>query len=138
MRNSIGLIAILFLVACATNEPIIYQSKKTAQKGEANITRDINACRAEAEDKGLDPTRNSGGELAKNTVKGGAIGGTAGAVSGAAGGGSVGRNAKLGAAVGATATFVNGLFRASKPNSTYRRYVERCLADLGYDVVGWD
>lgn len=138
MRNSIGLIAILFLVACAANEPIIYQSKSTAQKGEANVTRDVEACRAEAETKGLKPTRNSGGDLAKNTVKGGAVGGAAGAAGGAASGGSVGRNAKYGAAVGATATFVTGLFRTSKPNSTYRRYVERCLADLGYDVVGWD
>ena len=36
--------------------------------------------------------------------------------------------------------FDNGVWldRDSKPNSTYRRYVERCLADQGYDVVGWD
>ena len=137
MRNLIIILTVLCLGACASTKPVIYQSKKTARVGEQQLQQDINSCRAEAESKGLDPTRSGGTELASETVKGGAMGGAVGAATGAIGG-NAGHGAKYGAAAGATASFLRNIFKGAKPNSTYRRYVERCLADLGYDVVGWD
>ena len=127
----------VFLVACATSAPVIYQNKTTTQVGEAQVQSDIDACVAEAESKGLDPTHGPGSEVAKDTVRGGAVGGATGAVTGAIAG-NAGSGAKYGAAAGATAGLLRGLFKDSKPNSVYRRYVERCLVDLGYDVVGWN
>lgn len=127
----------LLLTACSTTAPVIYQSKKTAQAGEQQLQQDIASCRSEAESKGLDPTRSGSTDLVRDTVRGGAMGGAAGAASGAIGG-NAGHGAKYGAAAGATAGFLRNVFKGSKPNSTYRRYVERCLADLGYDVIGWD
>ena len=137
MRKVILIGITLLLTACSTTAPVIYQSKKTAQAGEQQLQQDIASCQAEADGKGLEPTRSGSADLAENTVKGGAMGAATGAVGGAIGG-NAGRGAKYGAAAGATAGFLRNVFKGSKPNSTYRRYVERCLADLGYDVVGWD
>jgi len=43
-----------------------------------------------------------------------------------------------GAAVGGSAGAVQGAFRNDRPSSTYRTYVQRCLADKGFDVIGWN
>ena len=43
-----------------------------------------------------------------------------------------------GAAVGGSAGAVQGAFRNERPSSTYRTYVQRCLADKGFDVIGWN
>ena len=40
-------------------------------------------------------------------------------------------------AAGAAAGAVRGGFDAADPNPTYRRFVERCLRERGYDVIGW-
>ena len=125
------------LVACATSSPVVYQSKTAATVSEDQLHNDIEACRLEAKNKGLTPTGGQGAEVAKGTVRGGAMGTATGAVTGAIGG-NPGRGATYGAAAGATAGLLNSLFKGSKPNSTYRRYVERCLTDLGHDVVGWN
>ncbi|MGR8950353.1 MAG: glycine zipper family protein [Gammaproteobacteria bacterium] len=130
-------IVLASLVACASSTPVIYQSKSAASVDEAQVRQDIAACQTEAQSKGLNPTSGAGAEVAKGTVRGGAMGTATGAVTGAIGG-NPGRGATYGAAAGATAGLLNSLFKGSKPNSTYRRYVERCLADFGYDIVGWN
>ena len=52
--------------------------------------------------------------------------------------GSVGRGAGAGAAAGAAGGLVRGLFRGREPTPVYRRFVERCLSDKGYEVIGWE
>ena len=42
-----------------------------------------------------------------------------------------------GAAVGGSAGAVAGALK-DKPSSTYRHYVQRCLSDKGFDVIGWN
>jgi hypothetical protein len=32
---------------------------------------------------------------------------------------------------------VSGAFK-DKPNQTYRRFVQRCLTEKGFDVIGWN
>ena len=44
--------------------------------------------------------------------------------------------AAAGAAVGGAAGAVHGAFR-NDANPTYRNFVQRCLRDRGYDVIGW-
>lgn len=125
------------LFGCATSNPVVYQNKASATVSEEVLRRDIAGCETEARDAGLKPNGGPGSDVARDTVKGGALGGATGAVSGAIGG-NAGRGAQYGAAAGATAGLIRSIFKDTKPNSTYRRYVERCLTDLGHDVIGWD
>jgi hypothetical protein len=65
------------------------------------------------------------------------VGAAAGAAGAAVYGGDVGRAAGTGAAAGAAAGAVRGGFEAADPNPTYRNFVQRCLRERGYDVIGW-
>jgi hypothetical protein len=49
----------------------------------------------------------------------------------------VGRAAGAGAAGGATAGAVSGTFDANDPDQIFKNYVNRCLREKGYDVIGW-
>ena len=40
-------------------------------------------------------------------------------------------------AVGGSAGAVSGALH-EKPSSTYRHFVQRCLKDKGFDVIGWN
>src|SRR5207245_9339092 len=78
---------------------------------------------------------------AKDVAKGAAVGGAAGAAIGAVGGAVSGRGAGTGAAVGAargaTAGAVHGAAKQTEPSPVYKRYVDRCLGERGYEVIGW-
>ena len=50
--------------------------------------------------------------------------------------GGMSKTAKYGG-LGALAGAVAGAFK-DKPSSTYRHYVQRCLSDKGFDVIGWN
>jgi uncharacterized protein YcfJ len=130
-------IVLLALTACATSSPVVYRNQALPTVSESQLRQDIAQCETQAGNAGLKPNSGPGGDVTRDTVRGGALGGATGAVSGAIGG-NAGRGAKYGAAAGATAGLIRSIFKDSKPNSTYRRYVERCLTDLGHDVVGWD
>jgi outer membrane lipoprotein SlyB len=124
--------AVLLLVSCATR-PIVYPNEKLRASGQVAVDADTQACIDEAEaylESGRVP------ELAKQTgegaVVGGAIGGAVGAVRS-----SVGRGAAAGAAGGAAGGLVHGLWHWREPSAVEKRYVERCLSERGYDVIGW-
>ena len=74
------------------------------------------------------------------TVRETAIGGGIGAASGVVGGAifrSPRTGAAVGAASGATASLFGSLLRPRVPNATYQTYVNTCLSERGYLVVGW-
>lgn len=54
------------------------------------------------------------------------------------GGGNVGEGAAAGAAIGGTAGAVSGAFRQGEGGSVFRSFVQRCLSERGYEVVGWN
>jgi uncharacterized protein YcfJ len=125
-------LAALLLAACATR-PIVYPNEKLRASGQVAVQADTQACIDEAEaylESGRVP------EVAKQTgeaaVVGGVVGGAVGAVRG-----SVGRGAAAGAAGGAAGGLVHGLWHWRDPSDVEKRYVERCLAERGYDVIGW-
>jgi uncharacterized protein YcfJ len=126
------LLALLATSACATR-PIVYPNEKLRQSGQVAVQADTDACLAEA-DEYLESGRVP--ELAKQTGGGAVVGGAVGAAVGAVRG-SVGRGAAAGAAGGAAGGFVNGLWHWRDPDPVEKRYVERCLAERGYDVIGW-
>jgi hypothetical protein len=50
----------------------------------------------------------------------------------------IANRAAAGAAAGAAVGLIRGGVRASEPSDTLKRYVNRCLRERGYDVVGWN
>ena len=125
-------LAVLLLAACATR-PIVYPNEKLRESGQVAVQADTQACIDEAEaylESGRVPeVAKQAGEAA---VVGGVVGGAVGAVRG-----SVGRGAAAGAAGGAAGGLVHGLWHWRDPSDVEKRYVERCLAERGYDVIGW-
>jgi uncharacterized membrane protein len=52
-------------------------------------------------------------------------------------GGSVGNRALAGAAAGATAGAVSGGLQSTETSPLFMNFVNKCLSDKGYSVVGW-
>ena len=125
-------LALLLLTACATR-PIVYPNQKLRESGQVAVSADTDACLAEA-DEYLESGRVP--EVAKRTGEGAVVGGAVGAAVGAVTG-NVGRGAAAGAAGGAAGSLAHGLFHWRDPDPVEQRYVERCLAERGYDVIGW-
>lgn len=136
----------LVVAVCSSHRPVLYPNAHLTQVGRDAAERDIEWCEEEAEAAGAEATGGSGGDVAAKTATGATVGAASGAVGGTVGGalrGHAGRGAGIGAAAGAAGGATSGLLRGlffgkSKPNPAYRSFVERCLRERGYDVVGWN
>jgi len=128
--------ALLALAGCATTQrPVLYPNAKYKQVGSAVAQREIDECMRLAEESGI---AHGGGErAARRTAEGAAVGGAAGAATGVIHGRDVGGRAATGAAAGAAAGAVHGAFRAGEPRQVYKGFVQRCLRERGYEVIGW-
>ncbi len=130
---------------CASHRPILYPNPHLQEVGVASADADIAACEEAAKAAGAESDHGRGGELAGRTAAGATVGAASGAVGGTVAGaiqGHTGRGAGIGAAAGAAGGATSGLLRGlffgtSKPNPGYRNYVDRCLREKGYEVVGW-
>ncbi|MDE2148581.1 MAG: hypothetical protein KGJ55_01860 [Gammaproteobacteria bacterium] len=129
--------AILVLLACVVAgcaaRPMLYPNATVQRGGQAAADQAVNDCLTRAD------TANLSGPGA-SAAKGAAVGAGGGAAVGAAVGavyGRAGRGAAAGAAGGGTGGFLGGLFRSGHNDPIYRAYVNRCLNDSGYDVIGW-
>ena len=132
MARSLVPLALLVLVACATR-PVVYPNQKLRESGQVAVEADTDECLAEAREylaSGRVPAVAK--QTGESAVVGGAVGAAVGAVSG-----SVGRGAAAGAAGGAAGGLAHGMLHSRDPSPVEKRYVERCLADRGYDVIGW-
>ncbi|MEX2493538.1 MAG: glycine zipper family protein [Nitrospirales bacterium] len=131
------LLAFGLLAGCAGPQPVLYPNAHLQEMGKDLADEDVAACEELAED--YVSKSNAGEKVAGRTVAGGAIGAAGGAVGGAIAG-NVGIGAAIGAAVGATQGFLQGLFGASRsdPSPAYRNFVNRCLEEHGYELMGWD
>ena len=139
MKKSLsGLVAAviaLALVGCAAQRPVLYPNAKLKQVGEASARRDVDDCIRQAEDFGA---RHGGSEKAvRQGGSGAVIGGVTGAVAGAVGRGNVGERAVQGAAVGGAAAGTHGAIHSDEPGALHKNFVQRCLRDRGYEVIGW-
>lgn len=135
-------LALALAVGCASPRPVLYPNAKYESVGREVAEVDIEECIAIAEDAGASSEGERAGEIAKDTAENAGAGAAAGAVGGAIRGGRAGIGAAIGAATAATWTFVRGglrwIFgRGDRNDRLERRFVERCLADRGYEVVGW-
>ena len=131
-------LAAALLTGCAQPRPVLYPNAQLAAVGREQADRDIAECRQLAETAGARPAAGAGEAAARSTVGGAAIGGASGAAGGAVVG-SAGSGAAIGAASGAAAGLLRGLFGGSGgPSPAYRQFVDRCLAERGYEPVGWE
>ena len=130
-------LALAALAACSSPKPVLYPNAQLNSVGKAQADRDIEACEDFAKNNGVSSSGGKGTEMVKDTAVGGGAGAAVGAVAGAVAGGDAGKGAAIGGATGATAGLIRGALKDSGPDSTYRNFVNRCLKDKGYDVVGW-
>jgi len=127
------------LVGCATARPVLYPNEKYQQVGTSGADRDIAECSQLADQAGATPGAGKAGQVAKDTGVGTVGGAAAGAVGGAIAG-SPGIGAAAGAASGAVWSLFSSMFawmRPSQPSDVHKNYVNLCLANRGYQVVGW-
>jgi outer membrane lipoprotein SlyB len=135
-----GALAALLAAAlgCATPEPILYPNAVLEERGQDQVDVDTDACSELAEKYEAGPGAGQAGEIAGGAAEDAAAGGAAGAAGGAVWGGDAGRGAAAGAAAGVAGGIVRGIFRRRRdPDPAYRRFMERCLSDRGYEVIGW-
>lgn len=140
MQSSRGIITVVLLLAlagCAVERrPVLYPNDHLNRVGQRQADVDIEACMRAAEASGANANRSE--DVARKTAKAGAVGASTGAVVGAISSStSTGRGAAVGGAGAATATLVGGAFDASEPTQIYKRFVDQCLRDKGYQPLGW-
>lgn len=132
-----ALIAALLITAMLTGcskQPVIYPNDHYKAVGSDKAQLDIDDCIKLAND--ADAQGNLAAEVAKRTGTSAAIGGATGAVIGAISGSAL-RGGLIGAAAGGTAALVSSAFKGPEDSPVYRRFVELCLYEKGYQVLGW-
>ena len=108
IRPFLAGLVLLCAAGCATTQkPVLYPNAHLKNVGDATAQRDIGECMQLVENSGV---AKSGNQVVKRGAEGAAVGGTAGAV--------------------------HGAFR-NDTSPTYRNFVQRCLRERGYDVIGW-
>jgi outer membrane lipoprotein SlyB len=140
------IVTTLLLAACASTGPdspsaipVLYPNDKLTSTGEEQAQVEVAACRSRAVAAGLGPSQKSS-EVSRRAGEGGATAGVAAAVGAFITGRSNDalRGAATGGVIGGAAGAVSGSFNNDKPNSVYRTFVQRCLTDKGFDVIGWN
>ncbi len=124
------IIVFLLLGACAS-KPKLYPNAHYKEVGKEAADKDINQCVADA-DSYLES--DTGKKALRGAGTGAAIGAAAGGVLGLLSGNLV-RGLAGGAAVGGAAGAASG---ALSPDQVKHNYVNQCLSDKGYRVIGWD
>ncbi len=128
-----ALVVGLLGAGCA-KKPVLYPNDHLETVGAEASQRDIDECMQLA--KSADLEKNQALEAGKRTAGGAAVGTATGAVGGAISGGA-GIGALIGLATGATIGFFSWMFGASEPDPLFVRYVDTCLAERGYQPLGW-
>jgi len=126
-----------WITACASQRPVLYPNAKWKSAGQARAKAAVSQCTALARQGGVYAS-SAAGNTAKTTAEAAAVGGAVGAAAGAVYG-RAGRGAAAGAAGAATGGLLRGLFRGNRnsPDRPTRRFIELCLHDRGYQVLGW-
>lgn len=124
----------------ASARPVLYPNATLNRVGEAQGQLEANTCMSRAVAAGLTPTQNNN-EIGRRAGEGAATAGVASAVGAlitGRGGEGVLRAGTAGAAIGGSAGAVSGAFHNDRPNGTYRNFVHRCLSEKGFEVIGWN
>jgi len=125
------------LAGCSSSpkRPVLYPNQHLNRVGGHVSQQDINACMQMARTSGVNVTKD--GEVGRKAASGAAIGGASTAAYGAFRGGDVGERALAGAAAGAAAGAVRGGIQSTEQSPLFMNFVNKCLSDKGYSVIGW-
>ena len=121
-------------LGCATRKPVLYPNEQLQDVGPKVSQADIDECLELANAADLDDSRAE--KTARKTGSGAVVGAAVGAAIGAVTG-RPGTGAAAGAAGGGTRGFFAGIFGGRDPDPVYKRYVETCLRERGYQPIGW-
>lgn len=138
---------VLVLAGCASSgansdsaRPVLYPNATLNRVGDSQGRMEVNACLSRAQASGLSPSQNTH-EVGRRAGEGAATAGVAsivGALITGRGSDGVLRAGAAGAAVGGSAGAVSGAFHNDRPNGVYRNFVQRCLSEKGFEVIGWN
>ncbi len=124
------LISLLVMTACSSR-PKLYPNEKLKTVGKEVSQKDIDQCMSEGD---LYLETSEAKRITKGAGRGAVVGAAMGAVFGAFTG-SLGRGVLQGGAVGAAG---GGAATAMSPDALKQRYVNHCLGEKGYHVLGWE
>ena len=122
-------------VVLAVPYPELYQNQHYQKVGPERAKRDIMECRIAAEDyEAANKTRGKGVKSAlKGSVKGAAMGALGASIMKQ----GAGRGAGAGAALGGLSSAAASAKESREGSPEYRNFMEACLEDRGYKVIGW-
>jgi hypothetical protein len=123
------------LCGCFTKQPVLYPNPQLEATGREAAERAVERCQAAARE--FQPQDSGEEQAAADAAAHTGAGAAAGAVGGAIGGRGAGIGAAIGAASAATYSVFRALFGRRDPDPVRKRFVERCLAERGYEVAGW-
>jgi outer membrane lipoprotein SlyB len=123
------------LAACAAKRPVLYPNAQMQRVGDIQAQQDVDECieLASSHGHGADQVGRAGARTGEGAVVGAATGAAAGAVLG-----NAARGTATGAAAGGARSLVRGLFAWREPDPIERGFVQECLRERGYRVIGWD
>ena len=127
------IVTAVLMSACAKKRPVLYPNPTYQAVGKVAAEVDIDDCVQLAADHGH--ATDSGKNVAASTAKGAAVGAAVGGVVGAVTG-RLGRGLAAGAAGGGAGGLTRGAMKSGDPDEIERRFVEQCLRDKGYKVIG--
>jgi len=133
----LGLLVLTLLSACSSSakRPVFYPNSHMQQVGQAQARRDAEQCMALADSYDVSRTRD--GEVATKATSGALIGGVGAGAWGIVRG-DAGERALAGALAGGSAGAVKGGVDSTRISPTFQRFVNQCLSERGYQVIGWE
>ena len=131
------LCGLILLSACSSSakRPVFYPNSHMKQVGRGQAQRDTDECMALADSYSVSRTRD--GEVAGKATSGALIGGVSAGAWGIVRG-DAGERALAGALAGGSAGAVKGGVDSTRMSPTFQRFVQRCLSERGYEVIGWE
>ena len=135
MKRLLLFFTIISLSGCAAQRPVLYPNAYYNSVGRVSAESDISNCIVLANDNGAGKEESI--EIVKGTARGGVLGGATGAATGAIFG-RAGTGAAAGAAGGGVAGLTNEILSIDQPSQVFKSFVDKCLADRGYDPIGWN
>lgn len=128
------LVMLIISTGCAAKRPVLYPNELYRSTGAEKAQQEINDCLKQADQANAQGTLAD--EVALKTGKSALVGGATGAVIGAISGSAL-RGGLIGAAAGGTVALVSSAMKGPEDSPVYRRFVEICLYEKGYQVLGW-
>ena len=131
------LLAVAVTTACSSSpkRPVFYPNAHLNQVGGHVAQQDIDACMQLAHTSGVNQTKD--GEVGRKAASGAAIGSAGAGAWTLVRGGSVGERMAAGAAAGAATGAVRGGIQSTEQSPIFKNFVNRCLSEKGYSVIGW-